>query len=236
MNLDAIKKKIKMIFFDMNGVLFDVTGYNENGKKVATSTWNAVFDQLGIYQEHERLKKMFSRGDFSSYMGWTDEACKVLQKYGLTKDKFTKIINGRSLMNGAKETLSELKKRGYKTAVITGGFKALAYRAQKLLGLDYAIGHCELIFDSKGNLNEWRLVPCDFEGKIEYFKKIAKQFGLTLLECAYIGDEVNDIPLFKKAGLSIAFNCSKEKVKYSTHIIVDKKDLKEILQYFPPVV
>jgi len=225
--------KIKLIFFDMDGVLVDVADYNENGRKVAISTWNTVFEQAGIYHEHERLKEMFIKGSFSSYMEWTDEACRVLQKHGLTRDKFMEIINSRLLMNGAKETLRELKKRGYKTAVITGCFKTLAERTQKLLSLDYIIAHCELAFDDNGNLKEWRLIPCDFEGKVEYFNKQAKELNLKPSECAYIGDDVNDIPIFRKAGLSIAFNCQKEEVKKAAHIVIDKKDLREILQYFP---
>ena len=219
----------------MDGVLVDVTGYNENGKKVAISTWNAVFDQAGIYHEHERLKEMFIKGDFPTYMEWTDEACRVLQKQGLTRDKFMGIINSRPLVNGAKETLRELKKRGYKTAVITGSFKALAERVKEVLGLDYIIAHCKLIFDGNGNLKEWQLIPCDFEGKVEYFNKQAKELKLNLSQCAYIGDEVNDIPIFGKAGLSIAFNCQKEEVKKAAQIVMDKKDLREILQYFPPI-
>ena len=217
----------------MDGVLIDVEGYNENGKKVAISTWNAVFDQAGIYHEHERLKELFIKGDFPSYIEWTDEACRVLQKQGLTRDKFMEIINGRPLMEGAKETLQELKKRGYKTAVITGSFKALAERVKGLLDLDYIIAHCKLIFDENGNLKEWQLIPCDFEGKVEYFNKKARDLNLEPSECAYIGDEVNDIPIFGKAGLGIAFNCHKEEVKKAAHIVIDKKDLREALQYFP---
>jgi len=225
--------KIKLIFFDMDGVLFDIIGYNENGKKVAISTWNTVFDQTGIYHEHERLKELFIKGNFPTYMEWTDEACRVLQKHGLTKDKFMEIINSRPLMKGAEDTLRELKKRGYKVAVITGSFKALAKRIKELLGLDYIIAHCDLIFNENGNLKQWQLIPCDFEGKVEYFNKQAKELNLNPSECAYIGDEVNDMPIFGKAGLSIVFNCQKEEVKKAAGIIIDKKDLREILQYFP---
>ena len=217
----------------MDGVLFDIVGYNENGKKVAISSWNAVFDHAGIYHEHERLKEKFIKGEFPSYMEWTDEACKVLQINGLTKEKFIKIIESRPLMTGAKETFEELKKRGYKTAVITGSFKALAERAQRLLGLDYVVAHCELVFNENGGLKEWQLTPCDFEGKVEYFDKLSAKLGLASSECAFIGDEVNDIPIFKKAGLSIAFNCHKEEAKEAAHTVIEKKDLSEILSFFP---
>ena len=63
MNVRTFQKRIELIFFDMDGVLFDVSKYNEFGEKVAVSTWNAVFDELGIYQEHERLKKLFISGE-----------------------------------------------------------------------------------------------------------------------------------------------------------------------------
>jgi len=236
MDLTISPGKIKLIFFDMDGVLVDVIGYKENGKKVAISTWNAVFDNLGIYREHERLKKMFIEGKFPSYMEWTDEACRVLQKNGLTRDKFIKIMQERILMNGAKETFNELRNRGYKTALITGSFKLLAERLQELFGLDHIIAHCELIFNEDGNLREWRLIPCDFEGKVEYFNMLASKLNLEPPECAFIGDEVNDVPIFKKTGLSIAFNCRKEEVKKAAHAVIDKKDLKEILQYFPALI
>ena len=53
-----MKNKIKMVFFDMDGVLFDTKGYQESHKKIAPSSWNVVFYELGIYSEHERLKEM----------------------------------------------------------------------------------------------------------------------------------------------------------------------------------
>jgi phosphoserine phosphatase len=233
MKSNKTEKQIKMVFFDMDGVLFDITGYDEKGKKVAISTWDVIFDQVGIYHEHERLKRMFIKGFFPSYMEWTNEACRVLQKCGLKKEKFMKIINERPLMKGAKEALNELKKRGYKTAVITGSFRALAERAQKIFGLNYIIAHCDLIFDKKGNLKRWRLIPCDFKGKVEYFNKLIKELNLSPLECAYVGDDVNDIPIFKKVSLSIAFNCLKEEVRKNAHTVINKKDLREILKYFP---
>jgi phosphoserine phosphatase len=128
----------------MEGVLFDVERYNESDKKVAISTWNVIFDCLGIYQEHEKLKEMFIKGYFSSYMEWTNEAYKVLQKHGLAK--VVEIINNRPLMKEVKKALGELKKRGYKTAVITENLKALARGQRIYLVWIITISHCKLIF------------------------------------------------------------------------------------------
>ncbi len=229
------QKGIGMVFFDVDGVLFDVPEYEESGEKVAVSTWNAIFDKLGIYHEHERLKEMFISGRFPSYMEWTDEACKVLQQHGLTRKIFMEVINGRPPMRGAGEALQELKRRGYKTAVITGSFKALAMRAQKLFGIDHVVAHCELIFGKNGKLEGWKLTPCDYQEKALYFKEIAKKFGLSPSQCAYVGDDVNDIPIFREAGFTISFNSRKGSVKKAAHVVIDEKDLRKILPYFPPL-
>jgi phosphoserine phosphatase len=41
-----------------------------------------------------------------------------------------------------------------------------------------------------------------------------------------------DIPLFKKAGFSVAFNPKDLRVKQAADLAIKNKDLKEILQYF----
>jgi len=213
----------------MDGVLVDVSNYQESGSKVGVSTWHSVFDSLGIINEHKRLKEKFKAGKFPSYMEWTDEACKVLKSYGLTREKLSEIINRQPLMRGAKETVLELKKRGYKTAVITGSFSTLAERVQRELGIDDAVAHCNLEFDGKGRLAGWKLLLCDYEGKVDAFLQMAEKDGVKPSECVFVGDEVNDIPIFRKVGLSIAFNCSKQEVKNEADIVVDGNDLKLIL-------
>ena len=144
-------------------------------------------------------------------------------------------INRRPLMNGAIETTNELKRRGYKMAGITGSFEALALKVKEILGLDYSIGHCRLIFDDFGNLKDWILIPCDFEDKRNFIAKIANEFNLSSSECCYVGDGISDIPAFKEVGLSIAFNATKEEVRKSADVVIDKKDLKEILKYLPEI-
>lgn len=208
----------KMVFFDMDGVLVDV------------SSWHAVFDGLGIPDEHQRLKERFKKGEFSSYMEWSDEACKILQVHGLTADKLSEIINRQLLIRGAKEAIAELRRQGYKTAVITGSFSILAERIQRELGIDEVVAHCHLEFDEEGKLQGWRLLPCDYEGKVDAFSQMTKKNGFLPSECVYVGDDVNDIPIFQEVGLAIAFNCQKQEVKDAAKIMVDGNDLRLIVE------
>ena len=222
----------KLVFFDMDGVLIDVGYYEEPSDKIGVSTWRAIYEALGILDEDEKLKRKFEAGEFSSYMSLSDEACRVFQRHGLTEDKFLDVINSQKFMKGARETIDELKKRKMRTAVITGSFTTLAERAKKELGIDNAIAHCNLKFE-EGKLSNWELNPCDYEGKVDAFLRLAQKNGVESSECIYVGDEVNDIPLFKKAGFSIAFNCNKQQVKAAASVVVSERDLRTILRYIP---
>jgi phosphoserine phosphatase len=221
----------KLAFFDLDGVIYDVGDCNETGTKVGKSAWNVLFDYLGILGEHNRLKHLYTSGYFPSYMDWTDEACRVLQGKGLTEQALDDCFASRQFMPGVKETFKELHQRGYHMAIISGSLKYLADQAAQELDIDRVIAHCELFFDPSGKLDNWHLTPSDYEDKAVYFHRIARDFGLRSDQCAYIGDEVNDISLFHEAGLSVAFNSRKPSVSEAAQIVIDKPDLREILPY-----
>lgn len=48
----------------------------------------------------------------------------------------------------------------------------------------------------------------------------------------FVADEMNDLPLFKEVALPIAFNSRKNEVKKAAKVVIDKKDLREILKHF----
>lgn len=221
--------KIKLVVFDQDGVLYNV-GSKEKPSK-GLSTWQQIAEAIGALKEDNQLYKRWSRGEFSSYLEWMEASVKMHQNQGLTKEKYFSVINNLPYTPYAKETIAELKKRGYLTAIISGGYHAQAIRAKKELELDYVFAACEYIFD-KEKLRDWVLIPCGYYGKVEFLKALIKGLGLSLEQCAAVGDGFNDVPLAKKVGLSIAFNAGEE-LKKVAKVIIDKRDLREILQYFP---
>jgi len=221
MALSRYGQEIVAIFFDVDGLLFD-------------SIWPRIFEELGAASEHERLKEMYRSGKFQSYIEWSGEACRVFQLFGLTKERFMKVISAAQPTEGAEDALKELKHRGYKTGVISGGIKALVSRARDLFDLDYAVAHCDIIFGDNERMVRWDLIPCDREGEVNYLKELIKPDGLVPAQCAYFGHEDSDLPVMKEVGLAIAFNSNDDYVKKVADYVIDKKDLREILQYFPP--
>lgn len=229
------KGKIKLIFFDMEGVIFE-SGIIEERKNVAASVWTVIGKGLGkeCEKEEDDGKIMWGKGKFKSYIEWMEYTIALHKKYGLTMKQFYDIINRVEYIGGAKELFSELKKRGYRVAVISGGFKNLANRAIRDLGIDHVFAACEYFFDDKtGKLVSWNLLPADYDGKVDFMRLMMREYGMRPQECAFVGDSVNDIPLAKEVGLSIAFNGRKELQEVTTYSINQKKkDLKAILEYF----
>lgn len=231
------KSKYKMIFFDLDGVIFEKPWQESRNEKVAISTWDILFKKLGEYETHEKLKKNFEDGlygeDADSYMKWTEDACNFLKILKLSEKTFQQVIEERELSRGAKELFQLLKKMKIKTSLISGSFFQLAEKAKKELeGINYIYAHCKLNFDGNGRLESWKIEKTDYQDKKIVMEKIASKEGISLDDCVFVGDDVNDLEAFNAAGLAIAFNSQKSIVKSAAHVIIVGGDLTEIL---PPI-
>jgi len=229
-------KKIKLIFFDMEGTLFKKTIKFAKGN-TAPSAWTLIAKHLGekALAEEDITKDKWNNGKYSGYVEWMEETISIHKKYGLTKNFFDNVMNSIDYHNGVKETFKELNKKEYITALISGGFKAQADRAQKDLKIKHSFAACEYFWNKNGTMLHWNLLPCDYEGKVDFMKLIMKEHGLSPEECAFVGDGKNDIFLAKEVGTSISFNGPEELQRISTHSInqeKDKEDFTAILKYF----
>jgi len=128
---------------------------------------------------------------------------------------------------GAKELCSTLKNRGYKMAVISGGFLPLARYVQKTLQLDYAFANC-LEEDADGNLTGATVGPVVTpQRKRTLMQMIADVEGCHVDQVIAVGDGANDIPMLKAAGLGVAF-CAKPLVQKKADHRINQKDLRNI--------
>jgi phosphoserine phosphatase len=231
----------KMIFFDLDGVLFEKPWLESKSRKVAISTWDLLFKKLGQYNIYETLKKNFEKGlygdDIDSYLKWKEAACQTLKIIPLDENIFQEVIDSRILSRGAKELFQKLKISKIKTAIITGSFYRLAQKAKiELGGVNHIRSQCRLLFDDKGLLKRWELDKTDYKHKVEIMEELALKEGIidengnpNLNQCVYVGDDVNDLEAFRAAGLAIAFNSQKSIVKKAADIIIIGGDLTEIL-------
>ena len=132
-------------------------------------------------------------------------------------------------MEGAKESVKELKKRGYKIATITGSFDCIAQRMKDELDLDYV--YFNTLQEEDGVLTGEVSGPLVEGTKREILQDIMKMEKLSPEETAAVGDGANDVSMLEEAGLGIAFN-AKPVLKEIADVVIDKKDLRELLEIF----
>ena len=108
------------------------------------------------------------------------------------------------LMEGAERLIGTLKKLGYKTAILSGGFTFVGKELQRRLGIDYL--HANEL-DIRGGVATGEVVSEIVDGtkKAEYLRQIAEAENLMLEQVIAVGDGANDLPMLSIAGLGIAF-------------------------------
>lgn len=207
--------KYKLICFDMDGVIFEHKNF-----------WLELHKKFGTFKEGKKLTEKYLKNDYNKLV---EEVVVKLWK-GKSAKPYFDLIKKIKYLKGVKETFKELKDRDIKTAIISSGPFDLAKRAQEDLRIDFIMTNKLVIENNKIN-GEFKWPVADGENeKINIVENLCDYFRVGLKECAYVGDHDNDIGVMKIVGLAIAFNCKSENVKKVANIIIDKKDLREILK------
>jgi phosphoserine phosphatase len=216
--------KFKLVCFDVDGTLVDNIEYS----------WQLFHDHFKIDKDkRDEAKRKFYNKEIS-YLEWANHDIGLWVEKGVKKKDFFEAMehSGINLMEGALEAITELKKRGIKLAIISGSINVI---------LDFLLPNYEEIFDDiflsrlhfdhKGNIDKIQATEFDMARKADALKQIAERENLKLEECVFIGDHHNDIEISKEAGLAIAFDCKDPGLKKVADVVIEKKDLREILNY-----
>ncbi|WXG39783.1 MAG: HAD-IB family phosphatase [Candidatus Freyarchaeum deiterrae] len=209
-------KELRMVVFDFDGVLYDGDSHSVE-----------LAEKLGIRGEVTKIFKDMRGGKISVEDAITRSA---LYWKDIDVDRVLKMMREMKLRKGSKETIQKLKKAGYLTALVSCGGSNTGFQATKeKLGLDYVYSNSAEVVNGKftGMLTA---PPVGAKEKAELFLKVAQEADVDPSECAVIGNDEMDIPMFLKAKYSIAVNPSEGLKKYSKFIL-NLKDMREILPY-----
>lgn len=211
----------KIIFMDLEGTLLKKAIHLDNGK-VAPSAWTLLAERLGpdaLRQEEETKDRWLNNG-YKSYVEWMQDTIRIHKEHGLTATLFDEVMNSVEETLGIKEAVSTFHDWGAITAIISGGFKALADRIQRSLKIAHALSGCEYFFDQEtGLLDHWNLLPTDYEGKVDFMRLLMREHRVRKEGCVFIGDAQNDVWMAKEVGLSIAFNAHPDLQRVCTYKI-----------------
>ncbi len=182
--------------------------------------------EIGIGEKVKAITDKAMRGELDFFESLTE---RVSFLKGFPESRINEICANLPIMNGAEQVVSGLKDKGYKVVCFSGGFRnATTLFAQKL-GLD---GEFANILHSKdGVLTGFVGGEMMFnDSKGQMLQRLQKILDVTPDNTIAVGDGANDLSMFKYSGTRIAF-CAKPILKENANIIIDNKDLSEILNY-----
>ena len=214
--------KYKLVCFDVDGTLIDNV----------TFSWQIFHDYFQTdSHRREDAKKKFLSGEIT-YLQWAEHDINLWQEANARKEDFLKAIGHLRLMNGAIETLNELKRKGLKLAVISGSLNIILEKFIPNYNEFFDdVFLNRIYFDENGLISGVEATEFDIDAKALALKKIAEKEKIKMEECVFIGDYLNDLKIIKEAGLGIAFNCRYEELKKAADIVIEKKDLREVLKF-----
>lgn len=216
--------KYKLVCFDVDGTLVDNVEFS----------WQLFHEyfQTDIHRREDARNKFYS-GKIS-YLEWAEHDINLWKEVKATKKGFYGAMEkaGITPMSGAREAINELKKRNLKLAIVSGTLNVILEKTypdyEKIFGHIYM---SRLIFDNKGTLIDAIPTAFDMEKKADALKQIAEKERISLKECVFVGDHHNDVKIAQAAGLGIAFNCKSDELRKVADVVIEKKDLREVLGF-----
>jgi phosphoserine phosphatase len=217
----GFSSEIKLILFDMDGVLVD-----------SISSWRHVHTHFSTnnnpsvdaYVRGKISDNEFIRRDVAQW--------KKNGKYILKKELHS-IFSSIRLMNGAEPCIEALKEYDITIGIVSAGIDVLAYKVAELLDIPVVYAN-ELEIDSSGRLTGEGIVNVPLMRKDIVVERIAQQFNLSFDAIAAVGNSCFDIPLLRSVGFGIAFHPDDECIIKEADVVVEEKDLAQILQHIRP--
>jgi phosphoserine phosphatase len=206
------RRNRRLAVFDMDSTLIEAEVIDELAKAAG------VGDQVSAITERAMAGELDFRASFK-------ERLALLQ--GLDVSVLDSIGASLRLTEGAETLFAELKRLGYKTAILSGGFTYFAKQLQAKLGIDYVFANELEVVD--GKVTGVAVEPIvDAQRKADLLRELAHKEGLRLEQTIAVGDGANDLPMLAIAGLGVAFR-AKPLVKQSAKQAISTLGLDGVL-------
>lgn len=172
----------------------------------STLVQGEVIDELAARAGHGDEVADVTRRAMEGELGFEEALrARVALLAGLPVEVLDEVGRHIQLTPGARTFVRTLRRLGYKTAIVSGGFTYFTDTLKADLGLDHAFANQVEI--AEGRLTG-RLVGniVDRETKARLLREVAALENVPVEQTVAIGDGANDIDMLATAGLGIAFN------------------------------
>ena len=199
---NVFRRNRRLFAFDMDSTL------------IAAEVIDELAAAAGVGPEVAAITERAMRGEIDFAESF---ATRVALLEGLDASLLEQIAADLPLSEGAERLVSTVRKLGYKTAILSGGFTYFGHYLQRRLGIDYVFANELEIVDGKVTGKVSGQVV-DGQRKAELLRQLAAEENILLDQVIAVGDGANDLPMLSIAGLGIAFRAKpivKESARHS---------------------
>lgn len=203
---NVYRRNRRLIAFDMDSTLIQAEVIDELAKRA------------GVGKQVAEITERSMRGELDFKQSFTE---RVALLKGLPETALAEVAVTLVLSEGVEKLVSTVKKLGYKTAILSGGFNYFGRVLQKKLGIDYVFAN-ELEIENGIVTGRVSGEIVDGAKKAFLLEKIAQNEGFSLEQTIAVGDGANDLPMLSIAGLGIAFRAKpivKASAKQSLNVL-----------------
>jgi len=210
---ESIYRRNRRLFvFDMDSTLIQAEVIDELAKL------HGVGDQVSA------ITASAMRGELDFKQSFTQ---RIALLRGLSAGRLQNVLHSIPLADGAERLMATLKRLGYKTAILSGGFTFFGKHLQTQRGIDYVFAN-ELEIQDGVVTGRVASEIVDGKKKAELLEMIVQRENISLDQVVAVGDGANDLPMLNVAGMGIAFH-AKPLVRQSANHAVSHLGLDSLL-------
>lgn len=186
----------RLVCFDMDSTLIE------------TEVIDELAERAGVGEKVKAITERAMRGEIDFDESFRE---RVALLKGLDESVMREIAENLPVTEGVSRMMEVLKRAGFKTAILSGGFTYFGNYLKQKFGIDYVYANELEIVDGKLT---GRYVGDIVNGrrKAELLRLLAQVENIDIAQTIAVGDAANDLPMLTTAGLGIAFH-AKPKVK-----------------------
>ena len=211
---DIYRRSRRLICFDMDSTLIE------------TEVIDELAERAGVGAQVRAITERAMRGEIDFRESFTE---RVALLKGLEVSVMEEIAHALPITEGLERMMTILKRVGYKTAILSGGFTYFGNYLRQKYGFDYVYAN-ELEIEDGRLTGRYAGEIVDGRRKAELLRLLCQFEGINIAQSVAVGDGANDLPMLNLAGLGIAFH-AKPKVKATARQSISTIGLDGILYF-----